>query len=503
MPSGYPRGMARSEAEIEPALVWAVALFMAAIAAYGSTVFTATTFIPVRFLPYVLQWLAGTFALLGVGVAGAMGEPLPANPRDGYVPWRLRLCWGILGLCPRPGRALRATAAAAFALLYLFPFEEAGVYGLASASALAGGGALLAKPKSSRETAGSEWLYVLGLAGVGLGALAGAFSDDPLACGRSLAVLAGLVLLAGQRSREVCAARWAELLPGIPPPPALDLSRYELTVERRGPAERAELPPGVESQLVDTGSFKVDAAKMLDKLREYQLEDPADFLCAWLRCAAASGAAHMRLTTTAAALELGFDGRPFSASELSQPYQALVDAEGLDGRRGRHFAYGLLGLYRLRPRRVSVTSRGPDGVAVMKAGSGGPPDPAEAPEGTVIRVAWPAWAAFWRPYLLARRAVRRYGLGPATLTVDGKPVPDRPSDPGWTPIDAGGWRGVRRLPMFRNRVRLYVLGTLIEELEGEGLPSVEAWLTHDDLELDISQSSVVRGRRLESGLELL
>ena len=51
-------------------------------------------------------------------------------------------------------------------------------------------------------------------------------------------------------------------------------------------------------------------------------------------------------------------------------------------------------------------------------------------------------------------------------------------------------------------MRLYVLGTFIEEIEYHR-DKPQAWLTHDDLELDLSQSAVVRGERLSKGLDLL
>jgi len=52
-----------------------------------------------------------------------------------------------------------------------------------------------------------------------------------------------------------------------------------------------------------------------------------------------------------------------------------------DAERGRHFAYGLLGLYRLSPRAVGVTSRGEGGVAALRIG-GAAADPDAAPSGS-------------------------------------------------------------------------------------------------------------------------
>ncbi|TBR21988.1 hypothetical protein EPO15_08920 [bacterium] len=494
---GHPR-----QKPEEPASLWTLALSFGAIAVFGRTVLTGYLYTAGPTLRGAVQAVGSLLALYAAALGGAMGEPLPEDPRGGFVPLRLRLSWGILGLTPPPSGTLRKTGAAAATALYLSPFDGLGWYSTAAAAATL---YTAFKERTAKKTLAMELTdlgYMLGLAAMGLGALVQTMSHTPGKAWSGLAALTVLALLAGQRAREVCAARWAQMRPDLPPPPALDLSRYELSVERKA-AERPTLRADVEEQLVDTGSFRVDAARMLDKLRGYQLSDPRDFVCAWLRCAAASGAKTIRLTTRPTGLELAFDGRPFTAAQLSQPYQALVDADGTDGKRGRHFAYGLLALYRLRPRSVSVTSRGEGGVAAMNAGAGKAPDPESAPEGSVISVTWPAWALYWRPTLLALRARERYGLGPAEFFIDGKAVPDSPRAPNWHTAEKKGWRTCRIVGgEGRGRVRVYVLGTLVEVLGPEDA-EVEAWMAHDGLELNISQSSVVRGKRLDEGLDLV
>lgn len=495
--------MAANNQNVEASLAWSFGLFMAVIATWGATWVSAYSGHPFPGTVAAAQAVSTVYALLGLGLAGAMGEPLPPNPRNGYVPWRLRFCWGILGWCPPPGVWPRTLLGAAAGLLFLYPFSDLGPVSLGLAASLPLAAFFVRKPADSLSLSLTDMWLLFATAGVGLGALGQAGGDTAAEAWRGVGVLAALALFAGQRAREVCALRWAQLLPGIPPPPALDLSRYELSVEKKALADRPAMPEGAEAQLVDSGSFRVDAAKMLDKLRQYQLADPEDFVCAWLRCAAASGARAIELDTDWTSLTLVFDGRPFSAGELSAPYQALADGEGENARRGRHFAYGLLGLYRLRPRGVSVTSRGADGVAAMNAGRGQAPDPETAPQGTVIRVSWPAWAFFWRPALLARRARERFGLGTATLTVDGMRVPKAPSEDSGKVLADEGWYFVLLARRPASRVRVYVLGTFIEELEDAAKAPVEAWLAHDGLELDISQSAVVRGELLDAGLRKL
>ena len=67
----------------------------------------------------------------------------------------------------------------------------------------------------------------------------------------------------------------------------------------------------------------------------------------------------------------------------------------------------------------------------------------------------------------------------------------------WTSFEKSGWRGAYRKRIAGSKVRLYLLGALVEELEDATKASIDAWLTHDELALDISQSAVVRGKRLE------
>lgn len=498
--------MARNTVQLDPSLAWVtnscVVLIGLLILRLALESFPGTLGV----LPPLVAGVAAVQGLLAAGVTGAMLEPPARTSKAETVPLRFRASLALLGLCPPPGNGMRllliACAAAAV------PVQFAGGRGLAFMLLVMGGvllfGFTMRGSRDIMQTSLSETGFILATDIAGIWGMFASFDESAAVALQGGALMALVTILHAQRVREVVALRWAELNPGLPPPPALDLSRYALSVARKGPEARPALPPGVDAQLVGSGSFKVDAAKMLDKLRSYQLSDPADFVCAWLRCAAASGAKAIELNTGALSLELRFDGRAFSAAELSRPYQALVEGDGKAGLRGRHFAYGLLGLYKLSPTRVVVTSRGPEGVAVMNAGAGSPPDPGAAPEGTFIRVEWPLWAAFWRSIAVASRARERFGLGPARLAVDGNIVPAEPAQGSWgaepwQTFRSGAWRGVYRRNWVReSRIRLHVLGTLIEEVVNPSRSALEAWLAHDGLDLDISQSSVVNKARLKA-----
>lgn len=278
---------------------------------------------------------------------------------------------------------------------------------------------------------------------------------------------------------------------------------------------RAEPPPGPpgEPVLVETGSFRVDASLLLEKLRERQLQDPRDFILAWLRCACASGAMNIALDAADDGLSLSFDGRPFSRAALDDPYGALLDDEADEPLRGRHFAYGLLAAQRLKPDRVELSSgRGADRAMMIMNGSEqseeeGRPEPGED---TVIRVRWRRGSGRQDiPGLLAKAAAA-YGLAQARLTVNGVEVPWKPWQAGtWRPVSGEGWRGAVRhfvpepqeLPSAT--FHIYVLGTRIQTVVRHQYSALEAYLACDDLPLDLSQARVSDPDRLEKIFSVL
>jgi len=493
--------MAQSKGETFLTYAWSLGLYGWGIAVAGLGLGAVVDFPPEPLVLNGLAAMGASYILLAVGVALSLSSPLPKDTFGDSVPFRLRLGWAVMALCPRPSRFIRAALVTGAALGCLYPFHSPPSGATAGAAALVISGIFMGRPKPDLSTSVMDLFFLLGAAAAGIRAFGLAGSGVSAEAWQGFGVFAALTLLIAQRTRELCAAKWTQLAPGVRPPPALDLSRYEVSAEAVVPAERAALPPGVEEQLVDSGSFRVDAAKMLDKLRGFQLADPSDFVCAWLRSAAASEAKAISLTTGVRSLTISFDGVPFSASELSQPYQVLVDGEGPNARRGRHFAYGLLGLYRLRPLGVTVTSRGPDGTAVMRAGSAAPPDAEGAPDGTVVTVVWPAWASWWRPWTVARRARSRFGMGPATLSVNGEPLERLLSGEGRRSQEEPRLRWAARQALILASLRLYVLGTLIETLEGTDAYELDGSLGLDDAELNISQTSVVRGAVLEKAVK--
>ncbi|MBI5624139.1 MAG: hypothetical protein HY924_10195 [Elusimicrobia bacterium] len=115
------------------------------------------------------------------------------------------------------------------------------------------------------------------------------------------------------------------------------------------------------ARLVSSGAFRVDRGRALDKLMRFQLPEAGMFVLPLLRCAVASGASRVRITT----LKLGslasrfvarFDGRPFTPAELQDPYSILFNKRTPETARNRELAVALLTALRIKQGVLSVTS---------------------------------------------------------------------------------------------------------------------------------------------------
>lgn len=111
-----------------------------------------------------------------------------------------------------------------------------------------------------------------------------------------------------------------------------------------------------EGKLVETGTFRVDAGRMLAVLAKYQLETPLHALRELVRCAVLSGAPKLQLSRAKGAEGTGFTvkfaGRPFSREELADIYAPLLAG---DQGPGRHLAAAVLALSGTRPSRLALT----------------------------------------------------------------------------------------------------------------------------------------------------
>ncbi len=300
-----------------------------------------------------------------------------------------------------------------------------------------------------------------------------------------------------------------------------DLARIEAYAAEldRGaaPPPPAKSPAEGGAVLVDTGSLRVDTARMLDKLRERQLADARDFVLAWLRCAVASGAGKIELSCDWGDFRLTFDGRPFSAAELRDPYQALLDPEAPEALRGAQLAYGLLACLRFKPTAIWVFSGPPESRLSLsldsRAGKGPMSTFVSWPvidpgQGTLLHARFPGLRGVWRAMRFSRRALGRFWRPGVVLSVQRYAV----SDPFHRALrndtlESEGWRfGWQQRPgEVISRIKVYHLGALVEELDErlDADEQLDAAMSNDGLRLDISQSSVLRDALLKKGLARL
>ncbi|MBI5882985.1 MAG: hypothetical protein HZB91_07770 [Elusimicrobia bacterium] len=339
-----------------------------------------------------------------------------------------------------------------------------------------------------------------------------------------LPALAVLLSVAGQGLQLVEAAtgHWFEsVAPWLGPSPKLSYGNYQRSVIRAAPPASAARPASVAvPTLVETGSFRVDFSALLDKLRAHQLLDPADFILCWIRCAVLSKAGRLDLSRVPGGIRILFDGEPLSNREIDEPYAALLDRESPQTRKGRHFAYGLLAAQRMSPSRIEVASGAGPARARMVLNRKGESSGYEGDPGsetrTMVLVGWGGWFRGFRSRKVLRRAAEAFGMTGVETTIDGRRAEPCPwKSPAWnrrgewTLIDRDGWKGALcavaapREDQRNATVHLYLSGTRIQTVVRAHVPAYVAFVSCDDLRLDLSQSRIVEGDRLEEGLEML
>ena len=326
----------------------------------------------------------------------------------------------------------------------------------------------------------------------------------------TIAVLAWAIALATGWGAPLRITRW--LLRTRRP---RELQMQDMTAAAPAPRIVDKAPPGgipAEGALVEEGSFTVDEAHALEKLREYRLADPDAVLLPLLRCAVASKAELVSIDRTPEGLRLTFDGDPLPPASLEAPMACIFEEDSPERERSLDFAYGLLGILRHRPNLVRVASgRGPR-RAVLRMGplkDADPEFPAQT-ETTVVDVVLSGWFRRWRSRKFLLSLAPLFPPKPVELMVDGKRVPCADAD--WearTEQREGlcialrpAWTGASE---ERARfTRLYKHGVFVCELRDPDTASACEALVNDDLfALDISGSQVVQDERFRSTMARL
>lgn len=265
--------------------------------------------------------------------------------------------------------------------------------------------------------------------------------------------------------------------------------------------------PDDGARLVETGSFQVDRARALEKLRTFR-SDAVGPVPLFVRAAVAAGARNLRVAEEEGAVTLSWDGAPLPAKFFDDPYRVLFVDSAEPARAEMWAARGLLhafgpgvSLVSLEsgdaPRRRLVASElgqeraeppaGGTGTLVRLEGSPSMPrlwaHPL-APDGRRAGVLWPPLSLVW----LARRR---------------ELIADDPPTGLWETADAAGRL---RLVVPEDKddigaIRLYVDGVLGGRLlsfkEGVGA----AWRVEvPDLRFDASLESFSKGPETEAAL---
>ena len=163
--------------------------------------------------------------------------------------------------------------------------------------------------------------------------------------------------------------------------------------------------PEEEGVFAGAGRFRVDRAKALETLARFGHADARPAVLGLVRCAVLGGATRVEIRGAAETraprkaeltpiemigLEVAFDGRPFTADELRDPFEALIES-GADRPRQALLARALLTFSRAHGAELSVTSGGEGSrfqlsMEVGESGEGLRRLDGDGP--TVVRVLW-------------------------------------------------------------------------------------------------------------------
>lgn len=251
---------------------------------------------------------------------------------------------------------------------------------------------------------------------------------------------------------------------------------------------------------VGGGTFRIDRAAALEKLKKHQLADPWHFVRAWARAASLSGPTRVDCFRAGDASVLRFDGRPLPADFLAEPYDVMFSGDMASP--ARHAAIGILGAMRLDPSAIEARSGG-------RRWSWSPPGEESgdtATSGTTeLRVWWPALVAEARHGLFEDALREACGMlrfpvsiGPTHLT----------------PFDARRFNHAARSVKTERRqavlspaalpggeVVLYRDGVRIGEGVYPGFELLSVHLNDDDFGLDLSGCAVRQDEALTAALK--
>ncbi len=270
-----------------------------------------------------------------------------------------------------------------------------------------------------------------------------------------------------------------------------------------------------EGEFDSAGSFTLDPAAALEKLREFQLRDPTRFVLSWVRAATLLGASRIDIEIDADDVCLRFDGEVLGVADFESLWSSVVGRRGSARVRAcRELALGINGAFTWEAKAVEVRSGalliGFDRNFAMSSSS-------VAATGAVnsIHAKRPfGWDLVRRRMLDARGELpeelvlaHACAFGSVPIYLEGKllnPTPDERRD-AWLRVaidddERRGWLWLR--PGERSQLRVLVAGVEVALVELPfGAGRVEAIVDDPLLPLDLSQEKLVEGERWQALLD--
>jgi hypothetical protein len=267
-----------------------------------------------------------------------------------------------------------------------------------------------------------------------------------------------------------------------------------------------------EGEFDSAGSFTLDPAAALEKLREFQLRDPTRFVLSWVRAATLLGATRIDIEIDADDVCLRFDGEVLGAADFESLWSSVVGRRGSARVRAcRELALGINGAFTWEAKAVEVRSgellTGFDRSFAMSSSK-----VAATGSANSIHAKRPfGWDLVRRRMLDARGELpeelilsHACAFGSVPIYLEGKllnPTPDELRD-AWLRVAIGdderrGWLWLR--PGERSQLRVLVAGVEVALVELPfGAGRVEALVDDPLLPLDLSQEKPVEGERWQA-----
>ncbi|MDE2291733.1 MAG: hypothetical protein KGL53_06590 [Elusimicrobia bacterium] len=282
-----------------------------------------------------------------------------------------------------------------------------------------------------------------------------------------------------------------------------------------------ELDPetGGEARLVESGSFRVDRSRALDKLTAFRRRDVGCVML-FARAASASGAKRLSIDDEGRLIRLRFDGPGFDRGELADPYAALFSDEKAVKPGLRWLALAFVHAWRPSLQSLSVLSGTADKRLRLTATGMGrervdPAEPDEAAWNEVALTLNHSDEALWRHPVPAESLAclpRSHLWGRLEVTVlrggkEAAKAAPRPAGPGELVFDADGRYGHISIPSGvtgQSVVDAYLEGVYAGPLSWDGGPAPIVGKVEDPgLALDASLAALVRNERSDRTVALL